>query len=82
MLLDRLVLRQAELLVELATAVLVALEDALRVARDVGGHRSRDHHHAVAADVARYAKRILDGDKEGRRKLYEKLGLPKDKSVQ
>jgi regulator of RNase E activity RraA len=37
---------------------------------------------AVAADVARYAKRILEGDKEGRRKLYEKLGLPKDKSVE
>ena len=37
---------------------------------------------AVAADVARYAKRILDGDKDGRRKLYEKLGLPKDKSVE
>jgi regulator of RNase E activity RraA len=37
---------------------------------------------AVAADAARYAKRILDGDKEGRRKLYEKLGLPRDKSVE
>jgi len=37
---------------------------------------------AVAADVARYAKRILEGDKEGRRRLYEKLGLPKDKSVE
>jgi len=37
---------------------------------------------AVAADAARYAKRILDGDKEGRRQLYEKLGLPKDKSVE
>jgi len=37
---------------------------------------------AVAADVARYAKGILEGDKEGRRKLYEKLGLPKDKSVE
>jgi regulator of RNase E activity RraA len=37
---------------------------------------------AVAADVARYARRILEGDKEGRRKLYEKLGLPKDKSVE
>ncbi|HEX9186070.1 MAG TPA: RraA family protein [Vicinamibacteria bacterium] len=37
---------------------------------------------AVAADVARYARRILDGDKDGRRKLYEKLGLPKDKSVE
>jgi len=37
---------------------------------------------AVAGDVARYAKRILDGDKDGRRKLYEKLGLPKDKSVE
>jgi regulator of RNase E activity RraA len=37
---------------------------------------------AVVADVARYAKRILEGDKDGRRKLYEKLGLPKDKSVE
>jgi regulator of RNase E activity RraA len=37
---------------------------------------------AVAADVARYAKRILEGDKDGRRKLYEKLGLPKDRSVE
>jgi regulator of RNase E activity RraA len=37
---------------------------------------------AVAADVARYAKRILEGDKAGRRGLYEKLGLPKDKSVE
>ncbi len=37
---------------------------------------------AVAADVARYAKRILEDDKAGRRQLYEKLGLPKDKSVE
>jgi regulator of RNase E activity RraA len=37
---------------------------------------------AVAGDVARYARRILEGDKQGRRKLYEKLGLPKDKSVE
>jgi regulator of RNase E activity RraA len=37
---------------------------------------------AVAADAARYAKLILEGDKEGRRKLYLKLGLPKDKSVE
>jgi 4-hydroxy-4-methyl-2-oxoglutarate aldolase len=37
---------------------------------------------AAAADVARYAKVILEGDKDGRRKLYEKLGLPKDKSVE
>jgi regulator of RNase E activity RraA len=36
----------------------------------------------VAADVARYARRILEGDKKGRRELYEKLGLPKDKSVE
>jgi 4-hydroxy-4-methyl-2-oxoglutarate aldolase len=36
----------------------------------------------VAADVARYARRILDGDKAGRRQLYEKLGLPKDPSVE
>jgi regulator of RNase E activity RraA len=36
---------------------------------------------AKAADVAAYAKRILDGDKAGRRGLYEKLGLPEDPSV-
>ena len=34
-----------------------------------------------AEDVAKYAKRILDEDKAGRRKLYEKLGLPVDDSV-
>ncbi len=34
-----------------------------------------------AEEVARYARGILDGDKEGRRKLYEKLGLPLDDSV-
>ena len=37
---------------------------------------------AVAADVARYARRIMDGDKDGRRGLYEKLGLPSDPSVE
>jgi regulator of RNase E activity RraA len=37
---------------------------------------------AVAPDVARYARRILEGDKDGRRKLYQKLGLPPDKSVE
>ena len=37
---------------------------------------------AVAADVARYARRIMDGDKAGRRGLYEKLGLPSDPSVE
>ena len=36
---------------------------------------------AHAAEVAAYAKKILDGDKEGRRKLYEKLGLPPDASI-
>jgi 4-hydroxy-4-methyl-2-oxoglutarate aldolase len=36
---------------------------------------------AHAEPVARYAQRILDGDKEGRRKLYQKLGLPEDDSV-
>jgi len=34
-----------------------------------------------AEDVAKYAERILDEDKAGRRKLYEKLGLPVDDSV-
>jgi regulator of RNase E activity RraA len=37
---------------------------------------------AHAADVARYARRILEGDKDARRRLYEKLGLPRDKSVE
>lgn len=34
-----------------------------------------------AGPVAERARKILDGDKPGRRKLYEKLGLPPDKSV-
>jgi 4-hydroxy-4-methyl-2-oxoglutarate aldolase len=37
---------------------------------------------AQAEAVARYARKILEGDKSGRRGLYEKLGLPKDKSVE
>jgi 4-hydroxy-4-methyl-2-oxoglutarate aldolase len=36
---------------------------------------------AQAADVAAYAKKILDGDKAGRRALYKRLGLPEDDSV-
>lgn len=36
---------------------------------------------AHAADVATYARKILQGDKASRRKLYEKLGLPLDDSV-
>jgi regulator of RNase E activity RraA len=35
--------------------------------------------HAVA--VATYARKILDGDKSGRRDLYKRLGLPEDSSV-
>ena len=34
-----------------------------------------------AREVAEYAKATLDGDKAGRRRLYEKLGLPLDDSV-
>jgi regulator of RNase E activity RraA len=34
-----------------------------------------------AEPVAARARKILEGDKAGRRKLYEKLGLPPDKSV-
>jgi 4-hydroxy-4-methyl-2-oxoglutarate aldolase len=34
-----------------------------------------------AEEVANYAREILDGDKAGRRKLYDKLGLPADDSV-
>ena len=36
---------------------------------------------AVAADMAKYALGILEGDKAGRRGLYKKLGLPEDESV-
>jgi regulator of RNase E activity RraA len=36
---------------------------------------------AVAKDVARYARTILDNDKAGRRELYRELGLPDDPSV-
>jgi regulator of RNase E activity RraA len=36
---------------------------------------------AKAETVAAYAKKILEEDKEGRRKLYDQLGLPKDDSV-
>ncbi len=35
-----------------------------------------------AEEVARYAREILEKDKAGRRRLYEKLGLPPDKSVE
>ncbi len=35
----------------------------------------------VAREVALHARGILDGDKEGRRKLYERLGLPFDQTV-
>jgi hypothetical protein len=31
--------------------------------------------------VAAYARKIIEGDKEGRRELYRKLGLPPDPSV-
>jgi regulator of RNase E activity RraA len=36
---------------------------------------------AQAEAVARYARGILEGDKAGRRNLYERLGLPRDDSV-
>jgi len=35
----------------------------------------------VALEVAAYAKKTIEGDKEGRRGLYERLGLPEDSSV-
>jgi hypothetical protein len=34
-----------------------------------------------AKEVAEYARSILEGDKTGRRQLYQKLGLPSDDSV-
>ncbi|MFH1070771.1 MAG: RraA family protein, partial [Candidatus Glassbacteria bacterium] len=36
---------------------------------------------AVAEEVAAYARGILDSDKAGRRRLYERLGLPLDETV-
>jgi len=36
---------------------------------------------ANAEEVAAYARKTLDEDKQGRRGLYKKLGLPKDDSV-
>jgi len=35
-----------------------------------------------AEEVAQYARQILEGDKAGRRRLYEKLGMPLDASVE
>jgi 4-hydroxy-4-methyl-2-oxoglutarate aldolase len=37
---------------------------------------------AVAAEVAGYARRILDADKAGRRELYRELNLPTDPSIE
>jgi len=37
---------------------------------------------AHAAEVARYARTVIENDKAGRRDLYEKAGLPSDPSVQ
>ena len=34
-----------------------------------------------ALQVAQYAHKILEGDKEGRRNLYQQLGMPEDPSV-
>jgi len=36
---------------------------------------------AKATDVAAYAHKVIEGDKEGRRRLYRQLGLPEDDSV-
>jgi regulator of RNase E activity RraA len=36
----------------------------------------------VAVKVAEYAQGVLEGDKEARRRLYEKLGIPLDQTVQ
>jgi len=36
---------------------------------------------AHAKEVAEYAKATIEGDKAGRRNLYQKLGLPEDSSV-
>src|SRR5688572_16730620 len=36
---------------------------------------------AVAFDVAAYAHKVIDGDKNARRDLYKKLGVPEDRST-
>ncbi len=36
---------------------------------------------AHALEVARYAHKVIAGDKEGRRGLYKQMGLPDDASV-
>lgn len=36
---------------------------------------------AQAEDVAGYAQKIIESDKEARRELYRKLGLPADPSI-
>jgi hypothetical protein len=36
---------------------------------------------AAAKAVALEARKILDGDKSGRKQLYESMGLPLDNSV-
>ena len=36
---------------------------------------------AHALEVARYAHKVIDGDKQSRRNLYKELGLPEDASV-
>ena len=36
---------------------------------------------AHALEVARYAHKVIEGDKQGRRNLYKELGLPEDASV-
>jgi 4-hydroxy-4-methyl-2-oxoglutarate aldolase len=36
---------------------------------------------AVAFDVAAYAHKVIAGDKNARRDLYQKLGLPADPST-
>ncbi|HER08223.1 MAG TPA: RraA family protein [Bacteroides sp.] len=36
----------------------------------------------VAVEVAEYAQKVLEGDKAGRRSLYEKLGIPFDQTVE
>jgi len=36
----------------------------------------------VAPEVARHAQMVLEGDKAGRRRLYERLGMPMDQTVE
>jgi hypothetical protein len=63
-------------------AELLKLYEGLRVADVSDGMDMVVVPRKVARQVAEYAHNVLEGDKAGRRKLYEKLGIPFDPTVE